>query len=255
MAESSVFKICPKCGQSMAVDVQACPSCGTTFSREDGGDFVAYERLTDPVSDETMTYTPVSGDSYSISGGQSAEYQYGENSYTLVEPEREDPDYGGSAPPPMGGRQTGPEEDRSRPGMVVTAIAAVLLIAVVAAGVIMAFRLGLVGQQETTDPMTMALEAIEQGNYADAIDQLEQMLQEGNGTVETYQLLAQAYTAAGNPEGAAEAYLRGFEDLGESTLRRSAQDAYLKLGDEAAAMISEYGKEAYGEQLFFLIER
>lgn len=46
---------------------------------------------------------------------------------------------------------------------------------------------------------------------------------------------AEAYTGNEEPEKAADAYLRGYQALNESTLKKSAMDAYLKLGDEAKA--------------------
>ena len=72
--ESSVFKICPQCGQSVSVAAKFCPTCGTPFAA-DAADFVAYERYqtpgtpdmgaagtgAPPVSDSTMAYPPVDG--------------------------------------------------------------------------------------------------------------------------------------------------------------------------------------------------
>ena len=40
---SSIYKICPHCGQSVSVAAKFCPSCGNLFS-EENSDFVAYER-------------------------------------------------------------------------------------------------------------------------------------------------------------------------------------------------------------------
>ncbi len=64
---SSVYKICPHCGQSVSVAAKFCPTCGTPFTAE-SSDFVAYERYPvqeqpqppQPSMDATMTFTPVS---------------------------------------------------------------------------------------------------------------------------------------------------------------------------------------------------
>ena len=90
----------------------------------------------------------------------------------------------------------------------------------------MAFRLGIVGGEEEPDPMTLATEQVELQNYQEAINQLEEIIASGEATVETYQLLAQAYENVEEPEKAADAYLRGFQTLKDSTLKKAAIDAY-----------------------------
>ena len=62
---SSVYKICPQCGQSVSVAAKFCPTCGTPFT-EENDEFVAYERYQQPVPpvvpvSETQQFTPVSG--------------------------------------------------------------------------------------------------------------------------------------------------------------------------------------------------
>jgi len=49
----------------------------------------------------------------------------------------------------------------------------------------------------------------------------------GTATPETYDLMARSFEASGNSEHAAEIYLKGFKDTGDSDLRKNAMDAYL----------------------------
>ena len=225
---SSVYKICPHCGQSVSVAAKFCPTCGSPFTAE-SSDFVAYERYSTPetqqptqqMTDATMTFTPVSGQpgngtfagqsqqgntegitpnvslyvgpDHSGSGAvnqprpvapgapaqtdpfggglfqdgasmdqQEQGYHGVQSGPTMAEAAQQNWDFDdddGSTPPPMGGRPGGPDDDRRRKGIIVTAVAAVLLIAVVVAGVVMAFKLGVVGGEDTEDPMTRAQEA------------------------------------------------------------------------------------------------
>ena len=89
--------------------------------------------------------------------------------------------------------------------------------------------------------MTLAQQEVDQKNYEEAISQLEKIVADGNATQETYELLGEAYNGNEEPEKAADAYLRGYQALNESTLKKSAMDAYLKLGDESKAE-SDYVK-------------
>ena len=218
---SSVFKICPHCGQSVSVAAKFCPACGTVFS-EESSDCVAYERFSNPAPSQNgsgrqddPSFRPVQSPSAVRTMAEAA------SDY--------DDDY--DAPPPMGGKHED-DDDPKHSGIIVTAVAAVLLIAVVAVGVIMAFRMGILGQTKA-DPMALAQEAYDEQNYEEAIAQLEQMLQEGSGTPETYDLMARSFEESGNLQGAAETWLKGYTSTQDSGLKRSAIDAYLKLGDQA----------------------
>lgn len=65
-------------------------------------------------------------------------------------------------------------------GLIVTIVAAVLLVAVIAAGVVMAFKLGIVGSdKKDNDPMTLAQQEVDQKNYEEAISQLEKIVADG----------------------------------------------------------------------------
>ena len=277
--ESSVFKICPQCGQSVSVAAKFCPTCGTPFGTE-GADFVAYERYQTPEQpsvpaggsmDDTMLYPPYSADQNNMGGMDAAMYpgpDQGGSSNARRQPrtvsggqmpgaddmggtsgdfqgddgweQPEDAEYGEA---PYGGKTQAeaasapdPNDDGGKKkGIVVTAVAAALLVVVIAFGVVMAFRLGIVGSKDKDDPTVLAQQELDQQNYAEAISQLEKIVADGNATKETYELLGEAYTGNEDPEGAADAYLRGYQALNESTLKKSAMDAYLKLGDEAKA--------------------
>lgn len=244
---SSVYRICPQCGQSVSVAAKFCPTCGTPFA-EENAEFVAYERYQAPevtmagaaagaaagmAAGDTQPFTPVT-EGYTDPGfSYEAEAPVEEVAEDLPEFQRGRSSMAEEASNP-GVRSTNFDPGR-RNGLIVTVIAAVLLIAVIAVGVIMAFRLGIVGGEEEPDPMTLATEQVELQNYQEAINQLEQIVASGEATVETYQLLAQAYENVEEPEKAADAYLRGFQTLKDSTLKKAAIDAYLKLGDEARA--------------------
>ena len=274
--ESSVFKRCPQCGQSVSVAAKFCPTCGTPFGTE-GADFVAYERYQNPEQpangapaggnlDDTMVYSPYDGQNdmgggqnmypgpdqggnydarrqpRPVSGGempgmdnqgsdsfrgddgweQPEDTEYGEVPYGKTQAEA------ASAPDPD-------DDGGKKKGLVVTVVAAALLVVVIAFGVVMAFRLGIVGSKDKDDPTVLAQQELDQQNYAEAISQLEKIIADGKATKETYELLAEAYTGNEDPEGAADAYLRGYQALNESSLKKSAMDAYLKLGDEAKA--------------------
>ena len=277
--ESSVFKICPQCGQSVSVAAKFCPTCGTPFGTE-GADFVAYERYQNPEQpvngapaggdmDDTMVYQPYDGGQNDIGGGpamypgpdQGGNYDARRQPRTVSGGEMpgmdnqdgsdnfrgddgweqpEDTEYGEV---PYGGKTQAeaasapdPDDDGGKKkGLVVTVVAAALLVVVIAFGVVMAFRLGIVGSKDKNDPTVLAQQEMDQQNYAEAISQLEQIIADGKATKETYELLGEAYTGNEAPEGAADAYLRGYQALNESSLKKSAMDAYLKLGDEAKA--------------------
>lgn len=138
----------------------------------------------------------------------------------------------GNTPPPMGGKPD-PDDGNRKKGLVVSIIAAVLLVAVITVGVVMAFQLGIVGGEEPKDPMTVAQEAFEQKDFQQAIAQLEQMINDNTATAESYTLLAQAYEGAGDMEAAAEAYMNGAKALDDATLKKYAQDSYLRLAEDA----------------------
>ena len=66
----------------------------------------------------------------------------------------------GVRPKSLNDDNNGPE------GLIVTIVAAVLLVAVIAAGVVMAFKLGIVGSdKKDNDPMTLAQQEVDQKNY------------------------------------------------------------------------------------------
>lgn len=294
---SSVYKICPHCGQSVSEAAKFCPSCGSRFA-EEAAEFVAYERYPDPPQgtapklEDTVSFAPVEpqGDQ-SKSGGaaqpaapaqtepgaplypgpdRSANSNLGQprsvdtaGGETILEAFRKTAEAGGvtmadaarrsdngggnsDGPPPMGGKLT-PDDGNRKKGLVVTVIAAVLLIAVIAVGVVMAFRLGIVGSKEDPkDSMTLAQEAYEQKDYKQAIAQLEQMIKDNTATAESYTLLAQAYEGSGDMEAAAKAYLDGAEALDDGTLLKHAQDSYLRLAKEAqTAQENDKAREYY----------
>lgn len=137
-----------------------------------------------------------------------------------------------NTPPPMGGKPD-PDDVGRKKGLVVSIIAAVLLVAVIAVGVVMAFQLGIVGGEEPKDSMTVAQEAFEQKDFQQAIAQLEQMINDNTATAESYTLLAQAYEGSGDMEAAAKAYMDGAKALEDATLKKYAQDSYLRLAEEA----------------------
>lgn len=247
---SSVYRICPQCGQSVSVAAKFCPTCGTPFA-EENAEFVAYERYQAPevtmagaaagaAAGDTQPFTPVDETYYANQTGYTDPGFSYEAETTAEEVVEETPEFQrgrtsqAEAASNPGVRTTNFDTGR-RNGLIVTVIAAVLLIAVIAVGVILAFRLGIVGSEDEPDPMTLATEQIELQNYQEAINQLEQIVASGEATVETYELLAEAYENMEQPENAADAYLRGFQELKDSTLKKSAIDAYLKLGDEARA--------------------
>lgn len=260
---SSVYKICPQCGQSVSVAAKFCPTCGAAFT-EESPDFVAYERYQDPAAmggqirtnnmDDTMPFTPVSGFNSDpgmypgpVQGGSSeakrqprpmgqekADAAHETNINSTAEKfrrKRTDQEEAAKAP---GVRMSPFKEDRKR-ALIVSIAAAVVLLVVIAAGIIMAFQLGIFGSNQSDDPMTLAQEQYNLKNYDEAISQLEKIVADGNATQETYELLADAYTDKEDPDAAADAYLRGYQDLKEGPLRKSAINAYLKLGDTAKA--------------------
>lgn len=240
---SSVYKICPQCGQSVSVGAKFCPTCGTPFSGE-GGEFVAYERYQQPEA-QSNQYTgfaqdPVMQDGTRFPGTEEqagTPYENGENG---AETERDI--YGfqrgrsnlaeeASNP----GVRQNPLDTGKRNGLIVTVIAAVLLVAVIAVGVVMAFKLGIVGSNSDESPMTLAQQEYDAENYQEAIAQLKNVIASGEATVETYELLATTYQTIEEPEQAADAYLQGFQELKDSGLKKSAIEAYLKMGDTAKA--------------------
>ena len=243
---SSIYKICPHCGQSVSVAAKFCPSCGNLFS-EENSDFVAYERYSEtqpaaPQAGAPQYRGPDQSGGGTVNGPRPLGQEPGNTQgfrpvqspsavRAMSESAMEDDD-GGSAPPPMGGKGIGDDDEPGHSGIIVTAVAAVLLIAVVAVGVIMAFRMGILGNT-AEDPMALAQEAYDNQNYEEAIAQLEQMLREGSGTPEAYDLMARSFEASGNLQGAAETWLKGYANTQDSTLKRSAIDSYLKLGDQA----------------------
>lgn len=291
---SSVYKICPQCGQSVSEAAKFCPSCGSRFP-EENAEFVAYERYPNPPQQEnpdlenTVRFSPVAsqGSPLNLSGQPEpgANTAMNTNAGPAVPngtPVYPGPDHSGSSnlgqprpvnaagessvmdafrktaeaggttmadsarrmaaqnpsggnpdgPPPMGGKAV-PDDGNRKKGLVVTAIAAVILIAVIAVGVVMAFQLGIVGGEEPKEPMTLAQEAYDQQDFEQAIAQLEQMITDNTATTESYTLLAQAYEGSGNYEAAADAYLRGATALDDATLKKYAQDSYLRLAQEA----------------------
>ena len=199
---SSVYRICPQCGQSVSVAAKFCPTCGTPFA-EENAEFVAYERYQTPevtmagaaagaaagmAAGDTQPFTPVT-ENYTDPGfSYEAEAPVEEVAEDLPEFQRGRSSMAEEASNP-GVRSTSIDTGR-RNGLIVNVIAAVLLIAVIAVGVVMAFRLGIVGGEEEPDPMTLATEQVELQNYQEAINQLEEIVASGEATVETYQLLA-----------------------------------------------------------------
>ena len=287
--ESSVYKICPQCGQSVSVAAKFCPTCGTPFTTE-SSDFVAYERFQNQGGapnganmDDTMSYSTVNAPQdggvapnvnlypgpdqggsddarrqprpVSQMDGDNGDYDsgsdIGDDGWEQPEEERDAvPEFSrgrgtqAEAASNPGVRRNPLNDDNNGPrkGLIVTIVAAVLLVAVIAAGVVMAFKLGIVGSdKKDNDPMTLAQQEVDQKNYEEAISQLEKIVADGNATQETYELLGEAYNGNEEPEKAADAYLRGYQALNESTLKKSAMDAYLKLGDESKAE-SDYVK-------------
>ena len=107
---------------------------------------------------------------------------------------------------PEGGKPAGDQDGRSSVSRIATVVAAVLLIAVIGVGVVMALRLGILNRGTSQDPKAMAQEAYDNKDYDKTIAQLEQLLREGGGDADAYDLLARAYEAGGNPEGAAETF-------------------------------------------------
>ncbi len=298
---SSVYKICPQCGQSVSEAAKFCPSCGSPFS-EDNQEFVAYERFPTPPQeeapapainlDDTVRFSPVEAQGSPlqfggvpqppVDGGMDASgvaYSGPDRSgnsnlgqprpmgapggsvmdafrktaeaggRTMADSARrsgEAADGGGlDGPPPMGGKAV-PDDGNRKKGLVVTVIAAVILVAVITVGVVMAFQLGIVGGNEPQDPMTLAQEAYDQKDFEQAIAQLEQMIADNTATAETYTLLAQAYEGKGDMEAAAAAYLSGATALDDATLKKHAQDSYLRLAQEAqTAGNNEKAREYY----------
>lgn len=262
---SSVYKICPQCGQSVSVAAKFCPTCGAAFT-EESADFVAYERYQDPPAignqtnannmDNTMTFTPVSGHSPDAGYGMYPGPDQGGSAETKRQPrpasqEAEDAAHetginstvakfsrkraGQTEAVNSPGVRTNPFQDDRKRVLIVSIAAAVVLLVVIAAGIIMAFQLGIFGSNQSDDPMTLAQEQYNLKNYDEAISQLEKLVADGNATQETYELLADAYNDKEDPDAAADAYLRGYQNLKEGTLRKSAINAYLKLGDTAKA--------------------
>lgn len=253
---SSVYKICPQCGQSVSVAAKFCPTCGLPFSEGDAG-FVAYERYqpAETFTDGAQGSSPVD---YGASDGVTSEVNvYGEIPFMspdmpdymaedFSEGMEDDPqldefreerrDNERENVPNPGVRKKRPMDAGRRNGLIGTAIAAVLLIAVITVGIVVAFRLGIVGSDEdSSDPVTLADTLYQEKKYEEAIAQLEQVIADGEATVETYELLASIYTDMEQPEDAADTYLAGFQELKDSTLKKSAIDAYLKLADTARA--------------------
>ena len=73
-----------------------------------------------------------------------------------------------------------PDDDGGKKkGLVVTVVAAALLVVVIAFGVVMSFRLGIVGSKDKNDPTVLAQQEMDQQNYAEAISQLEQIIADG----------------------------------------------------------------------------
>ena len=204
--ESSVYKICPQCGQSVSVAAKFCPTCGTPFGTE-GADFVAYERSQTPEQpdvtaggsgDDTMLYSHYGNDQGNMGGMDATMYpgpDQGGSSDARRQPrtvsggqvpgandesgnpgdfrgddgweQPEDAEYGEA---PHGGRTQAeaasapdPDDDGGKKkGLVVTAVAAALLVVVIAFGVVMAFRLGIVGSKDKDDPTVLAQEELDQ---------------------------------------------------------------------------------------------
>ena len=247
---SSVYKICPQCGQSVSVAAKFCPSCGTPFT-EENDEFVAYERYQQPTDvDYTQQYTAFGGNTGGVDPNanlypgpdQSGGYENGDMSYSEYDTSDGESREGYSfsrgknnlaeeASNP--GVRKNPLDPGKRNGLIVTVIAAILLVAVIAVGVVMAFKLGIVGSNQEETPMTMAQQQYNEANYQEAIAQLENIIASGEATVETYELLGTTYETVEEPDKAADTYLRGFQELKDSGLKKAAIDAYLKMGDEA----------------------
>ena len=261
MPDSSVLKICPHCGQSVAVSAVHCPSCGVEFTTDDS-DFVAYERintsaepgnvyaggtinnltgsfenLAQPEYDQSYNVDPyyagntvanneestVNEDESYIDGPSIAEEAAGIAA--------EDP-YAPQARRESPRKHSEDSTQENKSGVIITIVATVLLVAVIATGIAMAFRLGLVGDNEDNLSDIDALMASE--DYAAAIEELEKLVANGTATSEDYQLLSDAYNGYGDETAAADALLRGFEATGDNMLKNSAAEAYLKLGNEAS---------------------
>ena len=279
---SSILKICPHCGQSVAVGLLRCPSCGARFESGES-DFVAYERYNEPPVvygqssentnlDQTAVYTAADfggqtyqGNRYGEAGhadgmdyaaDPAAAAEYPEMAYQEVSSSRKTKTMAEAASESAAARSGGEfsrgrssrrgasshpgaqdqeEAQRRKSGLIVTIVAAVILIAVIGAGVAMAFRLGIVGSESEETPMMEAQNLVDSSQYDAAIEKLESLVASGDATIETYQLLAEAYTRNEEADKAADAYLRGYEALSNSTLKKAAIDAYLKIGDQAKA--------------------
>ena len=195
--ESSVYKICPQCGQSVSVAAKFCPTCGTPFTTE-SSDFVAYERFQNQGGapnganmDDTMSYSTVNAPQdggvapnvnlypgpdqggsddarrqprpVSQMDGDNGDYDsgsdIGDDGWEQPEEERDAvPEFSrgrgtqAEAASNPGVRRNPLNDDNNGPrkGLIVTIVAAVLLVAVIAAGVVMAFKLGIVGSDKRT---------------------------------------------------------------------------------------------------------
>lgn len=245
MDASSVYKICPQCGQSVSVAAKYCPTCGTPFAAEEA-DFVAYERYPlepdvpmpevqvppAPAAEEPLPYPGFRGPD-SAGGGQEHTVRTLSGadpiSFTPVAPQAETYD-----PEPDYDEEDEEEPQGNRKAVIIVAIAAIVLLAIIIGGIFMAFRLGFLGGgTPEEDSMTVAQEAYNGADYAAAIAELEKLVESGEATVAAYELLAECYDATGDLEKVADTYLRGYQTLSESSLKNSAKDAYLKLGDQA----------------------